>query len=182
MNQEKSEYREEKNSTPEDERADQVRNILQNLRMVFRSIQSHSRWVEKQCGVSGAQLWAMWELFASPGLRVSDLSAKLSIHQSTASNMLDKLENKGLVKRERRGPDQRVVRLFLTGEGTHLLADAPRPAQGALTHALHQLSDNTLDQLDSGLGRLIQAMVFTENDAGLEPIIGVEQANPEYHK
>lgn len=151
-------------------RSTQVRSVLQNLRRVFRSIQAHSRWVEKQCGVSAAQLWAIWELSTQPGLRVSDLSTLMSIHQSTASNMLDKLEDKGLVRRERRGPDQRVVRLYLTEEGGRLLADAPRPAQGALTHALQQVSDEALQQLESGLGQLIRSMDADEIEYGLEPM------------
>jgi len=154
---------------PETVRAGQVSKVLQSLRKVFRSIQAHSRWVEKQCGVSAAQLWAMWELFTEPGLRVSELSTLMSIHQSTASNMLDKLEDKGLVRRERRGPDQRVVRLYLTEAGTRLLADAPRPAQGALIHSLNQLSDETLEQLESGLEHLLKSMDADENEAGMEP-------------
>lgn len=171
MKQDKNKTRnEEKTLEPEAMRAAQVRSVLQNLRRVFRSIQAHSRWVEKQCGVSAAQLWAMWELFTEPGLRVSDLSTIMSIHQSTASNMLDKLEDKGLVRRERRGPDQRVVRLYLTEEGTHLLADAPRPAQGALTHSLQQLSDDTLGQLETGLDRLIRSMDADDSETGLEPL------------
>lgn len=155
---------------PEANRVTQVRNVLQSLRKVFRSSQAHSRWVEKQCGVSAAQLWAMWEVFTEPGLRVSDLSTIMSIHQSTASNMLDKLEDKGLLRRERRGPDQRVVRLYLTEAGSQLLADAPRPAQGALTHSLQQLPDETLDQLETGLEQLLESMDADNKETGLEPL------------
>lgn len=148
-----------------------IRSVLQHLRVVFRSMQAHSRWVEKQCGVSGAQLWAMWELFAEPGLRVSDLSRILAIHQSTASNMLDKLEAKSLIRRDRSGPDQRVVRLFLTAEGTQLLGEAPRPAQGAIIHALQQLGDENLEHLNNSLLQLISSMDFNrETDAGLRPV------------
>ena len=152
-------------------REEAIRNVLQQLRVVFRSMQAHSRWVEKQCGVSGAQLWAMWELFAEPGLRVSDLSRKLAIHQSTASNMLDKLELKSLIRRDRSGPDQRVVRLYLTAEGTQLLGAAPRPAQGAIIHALQQLGDENIEQLNSNLLQLIAIMDFTKAaDAGMQPL------------
>ena len=115
------------------ERDAHVRSIVQQFRIIFRSIQDHSRWVERQCGVSAAQLWAMFELSAHPGIRVSELSKALSIHQSTASNMLDKLEKKGLVARKRKSSDQRVVRLYLTDKGAELVAPAPRPAHGALS-------------------------------------------------
>jgi len=147
-----------------------VRAVVQGLRVVFRSVQEHSRWVEGQCGVSAAQLWAMWELFATPGMRVSDLSHALSIHQSTASNMLDKLERKGLIERHRGGPDHRVVRLYLTDAGASLVAKAPRPAQGALTSALYRLPDSNLEQLHRNIADLVALMGIRDPQAALEPL------------
>lgn len=144
--------------------------IVKRLRVVFRTIQEHSRWVEKQCGVSAAQLWAMWELHSTPGLRVSELSKALSIHQSTASNLLDKLESKGLIQRERGKADHRVVRLYLTESGGELVEKSPRPAQGALSNALGQLPRESLQQLDEGLGQLLATMKVRPRDAALRPL------------
>jgi len=138
--------------------------------VVVKTTQAHSRWIEKQCGVSGVQLWAMWQLFAEPGQKVSDLSKALSIHQSTASNMLDKLEDKKLIRRDRSGPDQRVVQLYLTDKGTALLSDAPRPAQGPVTDALNRMTDDELNKLQSGLQALIQHMAVAAEDGALTPI------------
>ncbi|MDH5232899.1 MAG: MarR family transcriptional regulator [Gammaproteobacteria bacterium] len=159
-----------KNDTLENKRETLSKEVLKNLRVVVRTTQAHSRWVEKSTGVSGAQLWAMWELFAKPGQKVSDLSRTLSIHQSTASNMLDKLEERGLIRRDRSGPDQRVVQLFLTSRGTEVLSDAPRPAQGAIINALNALSDNDLQQLNQGLGALMANMQVAETQAAMKPI------------
>lgn len=159
-----------KKVTTKPERDETGKIIVQDLRIVLRTIQAHSRWVEKQCGVSSVQLWAMWELFALPGQKVSDLSKALYIHQSTASNMLDKLEEKGLIRRDRSGPDQRVVRLFLTQQGTELLSNAPRPAQGAVQHALRNMKDDELNALRSGLDALINNMTLSEDGAAMKPI------------
>lgn len=147
-----------------------AKDVLQNLRVVVRTTQSHSRWIEKSSGVSGAQLWAMWELFTNPGQKVSELSKALSIHQSTASNMLDKLEEKGLIRRDRSGPDQRVVQLFLTSKGTELLSDAPRPAQGAIMDALKGMGDDDLQKLNQGLSVLLEHMQVSEVQAAMKPI------------
>ena len=144
--------------------------IMQELRIVVRTIQAHSRWIEKECGVSGVQLWAMWELFALPGQKVSDLSRALSIHQSTASNMLDKLEKKQLIRRDRSGPDQRVVQLYLTPQGAELLSTAPRPAQGAVMDAMKHMNDEELQQLKAGLAALIGHMTVAADDAAMKPI------------
>lgn len=153
-----------------DLRSDLVLEVLKNFRIVFRSVQKHSHWVESQCGVSGAQLWAMWELLMSPGLKVSELSRAMSIHQSTASNLLDKLEKRGLVKRERKGPDQRVVRLFLTTEGLEIVNRAPRPAQGVLTDTLGRLPDETLAELERSLAQLVSQLNLKDEAAALKPL------------
>ena len=147
-----------------------AKSIVQNIRVVVRTIQAHSRSIEKQCGVSGVQLWAMWELFSHPGQKVSDLSKALSIHQSTASNMLDKLEHKDLIRRDRGGPDQRVVQLYLTEKGTELLSNAPRPARGAVRDALMRMNAEELQQLEAGLEALIRQLPDSATSAALKPI------------
>ena len=148
----------------------QFQAILKNFRIIFRSSQAHSRWVEKQSGLSAAQLWMMWELFNEPGLTVSRLAKVLSIHQSTSSNMLDKLQKKELIYRERSDVDQRVVRLYLTEKGSTLLARAPRPAQGALADVLLRLPDKVLEELESGLNQFVDALKVVDDKAGMLPI------------
>jgi len=126
--------------------------------------------VESQCGLSSSQLWTLWELFSTPGMKVSEVATALYVHQSTASNMLDKLESKGLVERRRGGPDQRIVRLYLSEAGVALLAKAPRPAQGAMTAALQQLPDASLDCLATGLADLVAGLTFKDPKAALKPL------------
>lgn len=150
----------------------QARAVVQQLRIVYRAMQEHSRWVEKQCGVSAAQLWALWELTNRSGLRVSELSQALSLHQSTTSNLLDKLEKKGLVERRRGGPDQRVVQVFVSAAGQALVARAPRPVQGAISAALAQLPDADLARLSQALAALIGRMEGADRDAALQPMSG----------
>lgn len=153
-----------------EDQQDRMQSIIKQLRVVFRAVQAHSKTVESQCGLSSAKLWMMWELFANPGLKVSELARALTIHASTCSNMLDQLENKDLVRRDRSKIDQRAVHLYLTEEGTKLLAKAPRPAHGTLSEALERLSDNHLFHLEDGLNKLIESMQVKDAKAGLLPI------------
>jgi len=53
---------------------------------------------------------------------------------------------------------------------TQLLATAPRPAQGTLSLALENLSDNHLTYLEEGLDQLIQAMQVKDDEAGMLPL------------
>jgi DNA-binding MarR family transcriptional regulator len=153
-----------------DARTVQIQAITSHLRILFKSIQQHSKIVEKECGLTSAMLWMMWELFASPGMKVSELAKALSIHASTCSNMLDKLEAKGLIERERSGEDQRAVHLYITDAGSTLLAKAPRPAQGALSGTLEKLADDDLHKLADGLQVLVGSLQTKEDDAEYTPI------------
>jgi DNA-binding MarR family transcriptional regulator len=124
----------------------------------------------EQCGVNGAQLWALWELLVSPGLKFGELSRLLSIHQSTASNLLDKLEKRRLIRRERGGSDQRIVRLYLNPEGLEIINKAPKPAQGILMGALQHLPDNSLNELQNALGQVAARVKFKDESSALKPL------------
>src|SRR5690349_10765682 len=96
-------------SLPVEERA---LHVLTLFRQIVASAKRHFQSVQKKCGITGAQLWALWQISAHPGLKVGDLARHMSVHQSTASNLVDRLHSLGLIRRERTRSDQRVVRLF----------------------------------------------------------------------
>jgi DNA-binding MarR family transcriptional regulator len=143
---------------------------LKRFRLIFRAVQQHAQSVESSLGVSSAQLWAMSELSECPGLKVAELAEAMSVHQSTISNLMARLEKKGLIRRERSDPDLRVVRLYLTEEGRSLMARAPAHRQGLLQHALFELPDPVLVMLVQNLDRLIEAMEITDREAALQPL------------
>ncbi len=130
--------------------------VLMQFRVVVRSIKQHYGSVQRQCGVSGAQLWALAQVDASPGLRVGDLANQLAVHQSTASNIVDRLEEARLVARRRVGDDRRVVRVFLTARGATVLRRAPRPLRGVLQQALLDLPTPSLRALRRDLASLLR--------------------------
>lgn len=131
---------------------------LKRFRLIFGSAQHHFRLIEDQCGLSGAQLWVLREVAGQPGLRVSDLAMAMSVHLSTASNLLDKLTKRALIRRERNDADQRIVRLFLTDEGARMVVNAPGPARGVLPEALNLLPDKALDDLNRSLALLLDVI------------------------
>jgi DNA-binding MarR family transcriptional regulator len=150
---------------------------LKRFRLIFRAVQQHSQWVESCVGVTCAQLWAMFEISKSLGLNVSELALAMSIHQSTVSNLLPKLEKKGLIRRERAKSDQRMVRLYLTEAGQRLVGQAPDPKRGLLQHALFELPEPELKALAASLDALIGAMRIREDQAAMQPLaVGAPKA------
>jgi DNA-binding MarR family transcriptional regulator len=132
--------------------------VLEQFRVIFKSLRSHYREVQKRTGISGAQLWVLARVAASPGSHVGEVALSLAIHQSTASNLLKSLERRRLVARERGGADQRNVQLYATAKGLRLLRRAPQPLIGVLQQALTELPAPVLAGLHVSLARVIAAM------------------------
>jgi len=144
--------------------------ILKKFRIIIRAAQKYSQWIEKQCGVSGAQLWVMQELSDMPSLRVGEIAKKMAIHQTTASNLLDSLEKRGYVNKVRNTDDQRVVTLTLTEKGQSLLSNAPKPARGLLPEALRKLNPEKLARLGTELDDLLDVLQVMDEEFGMQPL------------
>lgn len=144
--------------------------VLQRFRVLIRTAQRHSQWIERQSGVTGAQLLALQELAEAPGLRVGELANRMALHQSTASNMVDRLETAALIRKERTSADQRVVRLYLTDAGTALLGRAPSPARGVLPEALRLLDPEALGRLQGELDGLLLQIRDLDEGFGMQPL------------
>jgi DNA-binding MarR family transcriptional regulator len=139
--------------------------VLEQFRIIFKSIRGHYHSVEKRAGISGALLWALAQVAANPGTQVGGLAKALAIHQSTASNLLGRLESRGLLSRRREGKDQRKVQLFPTAKGLRVLQRAPQPLIGVLQQALSDLPVQKLHRLHKQLQSLIAAMKVKDPQA-----------------
>jgi DNA-binding MarR family transcriptional regulator len=144
--------------------------VLQHVRELLRVSQQHFQRVEARCGVSGAQLWALAELQARPGSKISELATALSVHLSTASNLLGRLETKALVRRQRGKKDQRTVRVYLTPAGQAVLRKAPKPAEGVIPDALHRMPHEALNRLERDLEKLLRLARVRNRRAAMKPL------------
>src|SRR5689334_8147980 len=144
--------------------------VLMQFRVIIRTIRRHYRQVQERCGVSGAQLWALAAVGAGNGTKVNDLARVLAIHQSTASNLLDKLERMNMIERRRSDHDRRVVFVHITAAGRGLLRRAPRPAEGVLPRALQALPQRDVRALHANLELLIGRMHIRVARDGMTPM------------
>jgi MarR family transcriptional regulator, organic hydroperoxide resistance regulator len=144
--------------------------VLKQFRLIYGSVRQHFRQIEEACGVSGSQLWVLHEVNQAPGIGVSDLAHRLSIHQTTCSQLVDKLVNHGYVTKTRSTEDQRRVGLTLTNAAAKVLKDAPGPAEGLLPEALMALPDATLQSLTTHLAKLIAELRLPDEQAADKPL------------
>jgi DNA-binding MarR family transcriptional regulator len=139
--------------------------VLRQFRVVFNAVKSHFRQVEREAGVGGAQLWALSVIERRPGIGVTELSRELDIHQSTASNLIKSLAERGLVTAAREGMDRRSVALRIAADGQAVLRSAPLPFAGVLPDALSSLDPDTLGRLEHDLAKLIALLEADEAGA-----------------
>jgi DNA-binding MarR family transcriptional regulator len=145
---------------------------LQSLRTVFGSARTHDAEVRHTAGISGSQLWALAEIGDQAGITVSGLADRMALHQTTASNLVNTLVTRKLIRRARDGSDRRIVHLHPSSEGKRLLLRVPGPHAGLLVDALRRLEPQQMDQLRDSLTILVSAMRQTAADAAGAPLLG----------
>ncbi|MBK8321791.1 MAG: MarR family transcriptional regulator [Betaproteobacteria bacterium] len=144
--------------TPDPRSPERIHAVLQQFRVLLRSIKRHYKSVEQRTTMGGSQVWALAEIGANPDISVGDLARRLAIHLSTASNLVGRMETLGVITRERVRQDQRVVRLRITEAGRAALRRAPGPPVGLLQQALLDLPPARLTALRRELDALLGQM------------------------
>lgn len=132
--------------------------VLEQFRILFKSVRRHYAEVQRRAGIGGAQLWALSQIAGHPGIKPGQLARALAIHQSTASNLVRDLEKAALVARRRTRQDQRAVELRATAKGLQVLKRAPRPFIGVLQQGLSDLPLANLTVLNRQLRKLVASM------------------------
>ncbi|WLI91194.1 MarR family transcriptional regulator [Massilia sp. R2A-15] len=137
---------------------DQAGRVLRQFRIVFNAVKVHFRQVETAAGIGGAQVWALSVIRSRPGVGVSELGRSMDVHQSTASNLVKVLLERGMVRAVKDTEDRRALGLHLTEAGAAVLEAAPAPFSGILPGALAGLEPDTLARLETDLDALINAL------------------------
>lgn len=133
-----------------------ISDTVHGLRRIFKAIQSYSQDVLSTYGITGPQLWALKIISSTPGLSLSELSKTMYLHPSTVTGVVDRLENKGFVVRDRASRDRRVIKLRLTEKGQELATKTPSPTQGKLIHGLRELKKVELKAVYDVVQKLVE--------------------------
>jgi MarR family transcriptional regulator, organic hydroperoxide resistance regulator len=163
--------------TTESQRARLTRTVrelraLQCFRTIFGSARVYDAEVRRTGGISGSQLWALAEVAGQDGMTVNRLAERMALHQSTASNLVNALVERGLIRRLRDSADQRVVHLHVAPEGKRMLLRIPGPHAGLLVDAIRRLDEAQLEELRGALGVLVGIMHSTAAAAAGETLLG----------
>ena len=135
--------------------APEVREVLNSLRQIVRTLRVSSRAAEQHVGLSGAQLFVLQCLARQSPCSVNELAARTATDQSSVSVVVSRLVALGHVRRTTSESDRRRVDLSLGRSGRALLQSAPEAAQDRLIASLAQLPKAELKTLSRLLAKVV---------------------------
>jgi DNA-binding MarR family transcriptional regulator len=153
--------------------------VMAALRRIIRAIDLHSRSLVQRFGLTGPQLVVLKELVADSPRSVSEIARAVNLSQATITGILDRLERKSMVMRERNISDRRKVMVSPTSEAERALAGAPPLLQEHFTKAFGRLPDWQQTQILSSLQRIVALMEAADVEAGPILTTGPLDATPE---
>ena len=119
------------------------------------------------------QLRVLFVLGQDGPLSIGQLADRLGVADATASEIVDRVERRGLAVRSHRADDRRVVDCRLSDEGASLLAEIQGARQDAIRQVLNVLNADELAEFDRLLRTIADRLSATS-----ESSIETEGANP----
>lgn len=149
---------------------DSTARAMDALRSIVRAIGGLAR-TTKSGGISGAQLFALRQIAETPGLSINGLAAKTLARQSSVSELVSRLDDRGFIHRSPNEADARQVELTLTAKGKRAIADSRATAQERLIAGLDVLPKAKRKELAESLEAWLAAAGF----ADVEPTMFFER-------
>lgn len=131
----------------------------------MRAIDLRSRRIVDACGLTGPQLVVLREAAQLRGAFVSALARSVNLSQPTVSGILERLQKRRLVRRDRSEKDRRSLFVSVTAEGERMLRAAPSLLQDQFLAELAHLEEWERTQMLSTLQRLAGMMDAEAIDA-----------------
>lgn len=104
-----------------------VRDVLVALRRIIRATDLHSKYLVKTTGLTAAQLLLMRSIQEKGAVAIGELAEEIHLSQATVTTILDRLEDRQLLARNRSTEDKRRIHVDLTEAGFALLKKSDVP-------------------------------------------------------
>ncbi|MFW6129221.1 MAG: MarR family winged helix-turn-helix transcriptional regulator [Candidatus Aminicenantaceae bacterium] len=136
-----------------------IKSIVWALRKIVSLIYHDSRNMVKKYGITGPQSLVIKSLYSSEHpLSSATLSRNLNVTPSNITGIIDRLEEKELVKRTRHQLDRRTTLIELTEKGTEYGKILPDLIEEKLARELKNLKQKKISDIQSALNYIIQTI------------------------
>lgn len=132
--------------------------ILRAIRRIIRSTDQHSRWLAGEYGVTVPQLLCLMKVVESGPLTVKAIADEIYLSSSTLVGIIDRLEKRDYVRRQRSTDDRRQVHVSATEAGRELIRHSPSPLQDNLLVALSKLPELESATIALSLERIVDLL------------------------
>ena len=150
-----------------------IEEVLVALRRVIRATDLHSKHLAKTTGLTAPQILLLQAIRDNGEATIGELANEISLSQATVTTILDRLEKRDLVYRERSKEDKRKVHAYLTDQAADVLKEAPIPLQEQFARQFGDLQEWEKTMIISALQRVAQMMDAQHIDASPVLDIGV---------
>ena len=130
------------------------REIIFSIRRLIQARELYTKELSRTYQVSASQLNCILALRENGPLPPSRIAKHMMVKSSTVTGVVDRLEQKGLVRRARNSPDRRVINVELTEAGTRLAENAPPPIQQKIIDGLSTLTERQVNRIVKALQML----------------------------
>lgn len=148
-----------------------IEQVLVALRRVIRATDLHSKHLAKTTGLTAPQILLLQTLRDKGEVTIGELAKEMSLSQATVTTIIDRLEKRELVFRERSKEDKRKVHAYLTDQAMEVLKEAPIPLQDQFARQFNDLQEWEQTMIISSLQRVAQMMDAQHIDAS--PVLDV---------
>jgi DNA-binding MarR family transcriptional regulator len=144
-------------------------NVLVSLRRIIQAVDLHSRQLARQHGITTPQLIILRQIQDQDAMTVSEIARQVSLKQATVTDILNRLERKGLVLRQKDTSDRRRVLIKETDVGKKMLETAPSPLQDTFLEKFENLEDWKQNMILASL-QLVGTMMV-DDEISADPIL-----------
>lgn len=148
-----------------DSQLNSIEAVLVALRRVIRATDLHSKHLAKTTGLTSPQILLLQTIRDQGEVTIGEIAHEMSLSQATVTTIIDRLEKRGLVYRERSKEDKRKVHAHLTEEALETLKSAPIPLQDQFARQYADLQDWEQSMIIASLQRVAEMMDAQHIDA-----------------
>lgn len=135
-----------------------VEEVLSALRRVIRATDLHSRHLVRTYGLTTPQILLLQTITTCGAVTIGELAQHMRLSQATVTTILDRLEKRGLVVRQRSLLDKRKVHALLTPAAQEALKSAPSPMQEQFVKRFRDLREWEQGMIVAALQRVAEMM------------------------
>lgn len=143
--------------------------IMFSFRNIEHLLNQYSRRLDRDHKITVPQLICLQEIVRAGRITLTQLSRLVHLSGGTMVGIIDRLEARGLVVRERDLHDRRRIDLVPTTAGNEIVLRTPLPLQDDLAEALKRMKHDERESLVTTLEKIVTLM--KKDETVFEPAV-----------